>query len=46
MPTPFDDIEIGQVISLGAAIVDGAVLRALSPPSIRSGRWTRGRPTP
>jgi len=26
MPTSFDDIQVGQVISLGAAVVDGAVL--------------------
>lgn len=28
MPTSFDDIQVGQVISLGAAVIDGAVLES------------------
>ncbi|WP_333585855.1 acyl dehydratase [Phenylobacterium sp.] len=44
MPAPFDDIEIGQVISLGAAVVDARALDAFA--AAFAPGWTADRGAP
>jgi hypothetical protein len=46
MPAAFDDIEIGQVVSLGVARRPGKALEPSSPPSRPAGRSRAARPTP
>ena len=44
MPAPFDDIEIGQVINLGAAVVDARALDAFA--AAFAPGWTADRGAP